>query len=206
LTGPRIGTSRDLTYRGAKPDISFPAERGACFTGRMDPSPTPQALESVRQAVMAGNKIQAIKLYREMTGTGLAEAKRAVEDLEAQWRASTALGSLPPKPGAMEWKPSRPSLKPEQLDSVRRALLAHEKLEAIRLYRQATNLGLAEAKHAVEALEARWTADANASGPPVKGAGGSKPFSRAGVGSGCFGLILMAGAGLGAAWYAAFVR
>jgi ribosomal protein L7/L12 len=156
---------------------------------------------------MAGNKIQAIKLYREMTGTSLAEAKRAVEDLEAQWRASTALGgSRPPNPGATAWKPSRPSLTPEQLDSIRRALLAHEKLEAIRLYRQATNQGLAEAKHAVEALEVQWTADANASGPPAKGSRGSKPFSRAGTGSGCFGLILIAGAGLGAAWYAAFVR
>lgn len=156
---------------------------------------------------MAGNKIQAIKLYREMTGTGLAEAKRAVEDLEAQWRASAASGgSLPSNLGATEWKPSRPSLTPEQLDSIRRALLAHEKLEAIRLYRQATNQGLAEAKHAVEALERQWAADANASGPPVKGGGGSKPFSRTGTGSGCFGLILIAGAGVGAVWYAAFVR
>src|SRR4051812_19107355 len=110
----------------------------------MDPSPTPHPLEPVRQAVMAGNKIQAIKLYRELTATGLAEAKRAVEDLEAQWRASASFGgSIPRNPDATEWKPSRPSLSPEQLDSIRRALLAHEKLEAIRFYRQATNLGLA---------------------------------------------------------------
>lgn len=36
----------------------------------------------VRDLLRQGNKIEAIKRYREQTGTGLAEAKRAVEDME----------------------------------------------------------------------------------------------------------------------------
>lgn len=35
--------------------------------------------ERIRQLLAAGQKIQAIKLYREATGVGLAEAKAAVE-------------------------------------------------------------------------------------------------------------------------------
>jgi len=36
----------------------------------------------VADLMKAGRKIDAIKLYRERTGAGLAEAKRYVEDLE----------------------------------------------------------------------------------------------------------------------------
>lgn len=35
--------------------------------------------EEVRQAAAEGNKLLAIKLYRERTGAGLAEAKRDIE-------------------------------------------------------------------------------------------------------------------------------
>ena len=37
----------------------------------------------IRELLASGNKIAAIKLYREETGIGLAEAKAAVESLEA---------------------------------------------------------------------------------------------------------------------------
>ncbi len=37
----------------------------------------------VRELAEAGRKIEAIKLYRERTGAGLAEAKRAVEEHSA---------------------------------------------------------------------------------------------------------------------------
>jgi len=49
----------------------------------MDTPLTPEQLERIREAALAGNKIQAIKLYREATNLGLAESKQAVEDLEA---------------------------------------------------------------------------------------------------------------------------
>jgi ribosomal protein L7/L12 len=37
----------------------------------------------VLDALLRGNKIEAIKLYREATGVGLAEAKAFVEELQA---------------------------------------------------------------------------------------------------------------------------
>ena len=37
----------------------------------------------IRQLLASGNKIAAIKRYREQTGVGLAEAKAAVESLDA---------------------------------------------------------------------------------------------------------------------------
>ena len=36
--------------------------------------------------LQSGNQIQAIKLYRELTGVGLAEAKDAVDQLAAMYR------------------------------------------------------------------------------------------------------------------------
>lgn len=33
------------------------------------------------EALRSGNQIQAVKLYRELTGAGLAEAKNAIDDL-----------------------------------------------------------------------------------------------------------------------------
>jgi ribosomal protein L7/L12 len=38
--------------------------------------------EEVRRSILAGNKIRAIKLYREQTGLGLREAKAAIDHLE----------------------------------------------------------------------------------------------------------------------------
>jgi ribosomal protein L7/L12 len=40
-----------------------------------------EAEGQARALLQAGNKIEAIKVYREMTGAGLAEAKAAVERL-----------------------------------------------------------------------------------------------------------------------------
>jgi hypothetical protein len=50
--------------------------------------------EQIRSLLLQGNKIEAIKIYREATGLGLAESKYAVEVVETELR-STA--QLPPK-------------------------------------------------------------------------------------------------------------
>ncbi len=52
------------------------------------PNPEDDA-NQVKEALFTGQKILAIKLYREQTGVGLAEAKDAVEKLEAGLRASS---------------------------------------------------------------------------------------------------------------------
>ena len=44
----------------------------------VDPIRSPQIQEALRR----GNKIEAIKIYRELTGVGLAEAKQAIDRAE----------------------------------------------------------------------------------------------------------------------------
>jgi ribosomal protein L7/L12 len=43
-------------------------------------------LARLSELIFAGRKIEAIKVYREMTGCGLKDAKEHVEDLEASLR------------------------------------------------------------------------------------------------------------------------
>jgi len=100
-------------------------------------------LAVVRDTVRAGNKIEAIKLYREYTGAGLAEAKEAVEKIEA----GQTVGSVSPSE-----MPA--SILPERRAWIEEALFKGEKVEAIKLYRDGTNQGLKECKEAVEKLEA----------------------------------------------------
>jgi hypothetical protein len=47
------------------------------------------ALAQVQSALFNGNKIAAIKIYRQDTGSSLADAKDAVEKLEAELRAAS---------------------------------------------------------------------------------------------------------------------
>ncbi|KAB2844938.1 MAG: hypothetical protein F9K47_01900 [Burkholderiales bacterium] len=97
---------------------------------------TPQIPREVQTAWDAGNKIEAIKLLREATGLGLAEAKSL---LEAVPKVSLA--------GQGETDASLPV-------DVQAALARGNKIEAIRLLRQATGLGLKDAKDRIDAAEA----------------------------------------------------
>jgi ribosomal protein L7/L12 len=48
--------------------------------------PTTEQWQSIQAALFAGRKIQAIKLYREATDAGLAEAKEAMDAYELRLR------------------------------------------------------------------------------------------------------------------------
>lgn len=90
----------------------------------------------IRQLLTSGNKIAAIKRYREQTGVGLAEAKAAVESLEAG-------GSITQQ------------IQPEDSDFTNQivTLLGRgEKIEAVKLYRDRFRVGLKETKEAVERI------------------------------------------------------
>lgn len=87
--------------------------------------------------VAAARKIEAIKRYRELTGAGLAEAKDAVEALMR--------GESPPP---------RESVDSSFEGEIVSLLQAGKKIDAIKLYRQKTGVGLKEAKDFIEALAA----------------------------------------------------
>ena len=47
-----------------------------------DPHSDPSLSPQIQEALQRGNKIEAIKLYREFTGVGLAEAKQVIDRAE----------------------------------------------------------------------------------------------------------------------------
>lgn len=47
-----------------------------------DPNSDPVLSPQIQDALRRGNKIEAIKIYRELTGVGLAEAKQAIDQAE----------------------------------------------------------------------------------------------------------------------------
>ncbi len=101
-------------------------------------TPVPEdRLVGITEALRQGRKIDAIKLYRDCTGAGLAEAKSAVESIEARMQFGP---TIPLKPG-------------ESLADVEDALFQGKKILAVKRYRRCTAAGLAEAKMAVERIE-----------------------------------------------------
>jgi ribosomal protein L7/L12 len=100
-------------------------------------TPAPEEMAKIEETLRQGQKTAAIMLYRECTGVGLAEAKAAVEDIEAK----------------MEARPTTLQKGGENLAPVEEALFRGKKILAIKRYRQCTDAALAEAKMAVERLE-----------------------------------------------------
>ena len=98
--------------------------------------------EQLKELVANGNKIAAIKLYRETTGVSLSEAKEVVDTI--------ALGSPPnlSTPGQAD--------KPDSFleNRIKNLLAERKKIEAVKVYREAYNCGLKEAKDAVDLIQA----------------------------------------------------
>jgi len=104
----------------------------------------PGEFQAVLKLAQAGRKIEAIKLYRAITNAGLAEAKTAVERMAA---------GQPVQFGGLQTSSRGGSpLSDPQLAQIKAQLEAGNKIEAIKLYRQFTGVGLKEAKDAVEGV------------------------------------------------------
>lgn len=103
--------------------------------------------------ILAGQKLEAIKQYKEITGMGLRESKEFIDDLEAQLRRDYPdfpqnLASAP--------KPHRPSMgniPEEDAKKMTEFIFAGQKIAAIKMYKEATGLGLKESKDVIDALE-----------------------------------------------------
>ena len=116
-----------------------PSQRSARPSISSDPA------TAIRQLLDAGNKIEAIKIVRQQTNMGLKEAKDYVERL--------AKDELPVLSDTQASAPSA-RVAPGDMESRILILLAqHQKIEAIKLVREQTGMGLKEAKDYVEALE-----------------------------------------------------
>ena len=93
----------------------------------------------LERLVASGNKLEAIKQFRNMADVGLAEAKAFIEAMEPGGHRSSA-----------------PDATPRNLRSAEEAAMAVIRsgnvIEAIKRYRQHSGVGLKEARDAVEAL------------------------------------------------------
>lgn len=92
--------------------------------------------KEIRQLLKNGQKIEAVKRYREETGEGLAEARSAVESLEQGGLVSDG----------------HRVTGPDITDDVISLLGRGEKIQAVKLYRNETGTSLKEAKAAVEGI------------------------------------------------------
>ena len=127
--------------------------------------------EEIRQLLNSGNKIQAIKTYREKTGAGLAEAKEAVEALAA--------GDSFDSQALRENAPADDS---DLADEVKELIVQGNPILAVKLVRERTGRSLKESKELVDQIGV----DSGLASPS---------------GSGCLGVVLLAaGLTLTAAW------
>jgi ribosomal protein L7/L12 len=96
----------------------------------------------IRELLAREQKIAAVKLYRELTGVGLKEAKDSVEAIQR---------------GEPVYSP--PSTQPTWgndlvlEDQIKQLLAKRQKIQAVKIYREAYNCGLKDAKDAVDAIE-----------------------------------------------------
>lgn len=100
--------------------------------------------QNIRELALSGKLIDAIKLYREVTDAGLIEAKEAVE---AMMHGAPYETSSHHQPDA--WDDAKLGKRIKQL------LRKRNKIQAVRVYREAHRCGLKEAKGAVDAIEAQ---------------------------------------------------
>jgi len=132
-----------------------------------DGSQTPRVdsprVEQILGLLSEDRKLEAIKLYRGWTGADLKQAKDAIEALERGEFVDIPISA------------KSTSLGSASVDDQIRALLAkRQKIEAIKVYRLATNVGLAEAKEYVETIEAQMPANS----VPVSDFSSDDPFAE----------------------------
>lgn len=111
---------------------------GATLPG-VSTQPTTDVTDQLLALIRSGEKIEAVKLFREQTGSSLKEAKDAVEAIER--------GETPTqyeRSQTEDWQ-----------EEVLILLRERHKIEAIKLYRERMGGGLKDAKQAVEALAAK---------------------------------------------------
>ncbi|WP_435747806.1 ribosomal protein L7/L12 [Microbacterium sp. PMB16] len=148
LPEPQVFTPSPTTAR------SLPASSAASTASGL----TPQVVAEIDRLIGAGQKIHAIKLFRDATGVGLKEAKDRVEHwsisttaphLAAVSNATAAYSSITPTthtPASV-----RASLPAPVTAEIDRLIAGGAKINAIKVLREQTGLGLRESKDIVDA-------------------------------------------------------
>ena len=102
------------------------------------PTLTNDLEREIRSLLDQGKKIEAVKVYKDHAGSGLKDAKDAVEALQS------GANLLRPAEADADWEAE-----------VLRLLRQGEKIKAVKLYRNRTDATLFDSKQAVEAMAER---------------------------------------------------
>jgi ribosomal protein L7/L12 len=143
ITGVDLAEARDSVEAIRAGRFHLPASSvDSAADAASTPQPQENAMHFVREALTKGNKIGAVKRYRDLTRCSLTEAKNAVDALEV-WMASMAREA-------------------ESAPSFHAALYRGDKAEAMRLYRIKHGGSPGEARLAIDAMEAQMRVGSSA--------------------------------------------
>jgi len=106
----------------------------------------------VRERYAAGDKLGAVKMLREATGLGLADAVRIVDKLGASAKSAGKAGPSLVKGDAVIESAGPSILGPDNEAEVRALVADGNKIAAIKLVRTVTGMGLKEAKDFVDRI------------------------------------------------------
>ena len=119
---------------------------------------TPEVVSEIDRLVTAGQKIHAIKLYRDRTGVGLKEAKDRIDHWSVSTTAphlaavsnATAVQSaiIPAAPTVSSVRAALPSSVASDIDTL---VAADQRIAAIKVLREHSGLGLKESKLLIDA-------------------------------------------------------
>jgi len=128
------------------------------------PGLTPAQVKQIHEYIHNQQLIYAIKLYRETTGVGLAEAKEAVEAMARDEIAKPPVGSVDYDNPILEAR-------------IKSLLTKRQKIGAVKIYREEYGIGLKQAKDAVDRIEASMKRNVSSMNIPYESAISGEPFA-----------------------------
>jgi ribosomal protein L7/L12 len=138
---PLVEAKNAVDALGQNPSDAMVLEKLRLGAARTAPTQSQQLVDQVKQIMLSGNEIEAVKLFRQQTDCSLSEAKLSVEAIAAG------------KP--IELQPSSAgAVAPELPDALIRNLIANgEKDEAVRLYQLKSGANREQAELAIIRIE-----------------------------------------------------
>mgnify|MGYP001488279943 CR=1 FL=1 len=124
------------------------------FFGGADLLEQARKLKEIKQMAISNNKISAIKLFQETFGVGLSEALKAVENIIAGKPVTfTSVQTNFSTPQQNFGSIGEAIRQAGKIAEIQNEIRRGNKINAIKMYREAFGCSLAQAKEAVDALE-----------------------------------------------------
>lgn len=129
------------------------------------PSLRPDQIQRIHELLHEQQLINAVKYYREVTGSSLAEAKEAIEEMARD-------ESVKPPDDVRDMD------NPILISRIKSLLARNRKIDAVKIYREEYGIGLKEAKNAVDRIHASMKQDGSSMSMSYESAISNDPFSN----------------------------